>query len=122
MEDFQKSSSATDSPWFWLYLFATAALIGIILIKPKFETRQSNIESKAIARISTLEAQNAESDLDKEAPPKPDSAPRSSSRTTTVNGLIALFSILLCVGWIVFWLQNRRENAKQAESQTEKTN
>ena len=36
--------SVTDSPWFWVCLFATAALIGLAAIGPKYAKRQAQIE------------------------------------------------------------------------------
>jgi hypothetical protein len=40
----------TDSPWFWLLLFANAALVGVALIGPKYNRRQGAIERRYEAR------------------------------------------------------------------------
>ena len=40
----------TDSPWLWGLLFSLMALVGLGLIRPKFDVRQSQIESRFIGR------------------------------------------------------------------------
>ncbi len=39
-----KERPFSDSPWFWAYLFAVAALIGLALIGPKYSERQAQME------------------------------------------------------------------------------
>lgn len=36
----------TDSPWFWVELFSGMALLGILIIGPKFVQRQGQIERR----------------------------------------------------------------------------
>ena len=36
--------AATDSPWFWAMLFSCAALIGLVVIAPKFTVRHGNVQ------------------------------------------------------------------------------
>jgi hypothetical protein len=40
----------TDSPWFWLLVFANAALLGVALIGPKYNQRQGAVERRFEAR------------------------------------------------------------------------
>jgi hypothetical protein len=40
----------TDSPWFWLLVFANAALIGLAAIGPKYNRRQAAVERRYEAR------------------------------------------------------------------------
>ena len=35
-----KLPSVTESPWYWIYVFCTAALIGLVLLGPKVLERQ----------------------------------------------------------------------------------
>ena len=51
--DHQQQSSPghiTDSPWFWLLVFANVALLGAVLIAPKYSRRQLGLERKFEAR------------------------------------------------------------------------
>jgi hypothetical protein len=36
--------AVTDSPWFWAMLFACAALVGLVVIAPKYTVRHDNIQ------------------------------------------------------------------------------
>jgi len=40
----------TDSPWFWVYMFATAALALLMVSKPKLQYRQAWLERQHQAR------------------------------------------------------------------------
>ena len=40
----------TDSPWFWLLVFANAALVGVAIIGPKYNQRQGAVERRYEAR------------------------------------------------------------------------
>ena len=39
-----------DSPWLWGLMFSFMALVGLGLIRPKFDVRQSQIEGRFIGR------------------------------------------------------------------------
>ena len=41
----------TDAPWFWAYVFASAALAAILLAGPKYVLRQSQLERQYRARF-----------------------------------------------------------------------
>ena len=45
-----KRPPLTDSPWFWLYIFSTAALIALLLAQDKFGDRQTQLERRFLAR------------------------------------------------------------------------
>jgi hypothetical protein len=50
MDSDQQATSAagpiTESPWFWVLLFANVAIIGGVLIAPKYNRRQATLERK----------------------------------------------------------------------------
>ena len=52
-----------DSPWFWMYLFATAAFFALLAIGPKYDTRQAGIERQGQAR-QRIDAQAANRPMD----------------------------------------------------------
>lgn len=41
---------AVDSPWFWACLFATMALVGLLLIAPKAQVRLRQLEGRFLGR------------------------------------------------------------------------
>ena len=54
-----------DSPWLWGLMFSFMALVGLGLIRPKFDVRQSQIEGRFIGRRqSTVERWRRQSGLE----------------------------------------------------------
>jgi hypothetical protein len=49
----------SDSPWFWLLLFVNAALVGMLLIGPKYRQRQAMLERRYEARRDAGRRQSA---------------------------------------------------------------
>jgi hypothetical protein len=88
-------AAVTDSPWFWAYLFGTAALVALALAGPKFGPRQAQIEREYQGRQRA--AQNA-------AGEEPTLA--LSSADDTIIELRPLFWTLAAItmgAWLVFW-------------------
>ena len=90
----------TDSAWFWACTFCTAALIALVLMEPKYGTRQSQIEQQYQGREFSTRGQPGT-----EAP-----HPYSTPDTTLIRlrPLYWLFGVLLSVTWGLFWWQRRR--------------
>jgi hypothetical protein len=89
----------TDSPWLWVYLFGTAALIALALAVPKFGPRQAQIEREYQGR--TRAAQNLNG-------VEPDVAMSSAERTlVTLRPLFLTLAGITSLGWIVFWWTRR---------------
>ena len=44
------SRGLSDSPWFWALLFSLMALAGALLIAPKYEFRQGQVEGRFLGR------------------------------------------------------------------------
>jgi hypothetical protein len=89
----------TDSPWFWVYLFGTAALIALALISPKFGPRQAQIEREYQGRTRATQNLNGV---------EPDLAMSSAQRTlVTLRPLFLALAAITSLGWIVFWWTRR---------------
>jgi hypothetical protein len=89
------SRSFTDSPWFWVYLFSTAALIALALIGPKFGSRQAQIEREFQGRQRTAQNLNGQ-----------EPSGELSTEGQTLITLRPLFLGLATVtigAWFLFW-------------------
>ena len=85
----------TDSPWFWAYLFGTAALVALALAGPKFNLRQAQIEREFQGR------QRAAQDLNGQ---EPSVAMSAAGRTLiTLRPLFVALAVITIVAWLVFW-------------------
>ena len=86
----------TDSPWFWAYLFTTAALIALALIGPKFAARQAQIEREFQGRQRA--AQNIQGQ-------EPTGTLSTAERTlVSLRPLFFGLAVITTVVWIIFWL------------------
>lgn len=92
-----------DSPWFWVYLFAVAALIALALAGPKFGPRQAQVEREYQGRSRA--AQN----LSGTEP----NLPLSSAADTivTLRPLFLGLAALAAAAWIGLWWTRRRPQA-----------
>ena len=90
----------TDSPWFWVYMFSTAGLVALVLMNPKFGSRQAEIERKYQGRERALQNQMGQ---------EPDT--EMSTRDKTMIGLKPLYLALggaLIVAWTILWWNHFR--------------
>ena len=81
----------SESPWFWVCAFATAALVGLFVIGPKYSARQSQLERQYQAR-----------QLSGHSVTQPGGPAPLSSRTRTIISLRPLF-LLLAVVLMIAW-------------------
>ncbi|HMC11370.1 MAG TPA: hypothetical protein VKH44_08775 [Pirellulaceae bacterium] len=85
----------SDSPWFWAYLFATAALVALALIGPKFAAGQAQIEREFQGRQRA--AQNIQGQ-------EPTGNLSTAERTLiTLRPLFLALAAITTIAWIVFW-------------------
>ncbi|MFP6673605.1 MAG: hypothetical protein VB878_00875 [Pirellulaceae bacterium] len=94
------SSPISDSPWFWGYVFACGGLIALILMGPKYEARQGQLDRNNQGRIRA--AQDKAQDGIAEG-----SVAQSSERASVPSSpgisLRPLFVILWLVITVVFF-------------------
>lgn len=87
----------TDSPWFWLYVFATAGVLSLVLIGPKFGARQSQLDRQFEGRrhITQLPAD------------VPGQRPYSSAvaREQSLRPLYVILTVAVLGGWLLLWWQ-----------------
>jgi hypothetical protein len=89
----------TDSPWFWGYLFGTAALVALALAGGKYGPRQAQIEREFQGRQRA--AQNVSGQ-------EPDVALSTAQRTlVTLRPLFIALAAITAGAWLIFWRQHR---------------
>jgi hypothetical protein len=89
-----------DSPWFWTYLFATAALIALLLISHKYSLRQAQIEREYQGLQRTVQAKSGQ---------QPSVELSSAERTLiTLRPLFIGLTTMTVLAYIVFLLTCRR--------------
>jgi len=98
--------SVSESPWFWAYLFTTAALIALALIAPKFAARQAQIEREFQGR------QRAAQKISGQSP----TVPISTVQRTLISLRPLFFGLaaITTVAWIIFY--RTRMLARSADS------
>ena len=90
----------SDSPWFWLYTFATFGLVLLVIISPKFDARRVQQERQYQGRARALQQRMGE---------EPD-VPLSTTGHTwlTLRPLYVLLGGLVTVGWVTLWWKRWR--------------
>jgi hypothetical protein len=94
----------TQSPWFWVYMFCTAALIGLMLFGNKLTRRQLAVERNFQGRQRVLEQRAGESP-----------ATGLSSEGNTALSLAPLYLLLIAgfvISWIILWWQRFRRSRR----------
>src|SRR5687767_13518965 len=85
----------TDSPWFWTYLFSTAALIALALAGGKYGPRQAQIEREFQGRQRAAQNLNGQ---------EPNVGLSTAERTLiTLQPLFFALAAVTIVAWFVFW-------------------
>lgn len=99
----------TDSPWFWGYVFATAALIALALAAPKYSSRQTQLERRFLARQEG--GQTIKGNDGKSIEP-----PTKDNLILRLGPLFIICGSLLVVAWSRFWWTHfvRRRQVDQA--------
>src|SRR5690242_17935997 len=100
----------TDSPWFWAFLFSTAALLALAVIGPKFAQRQAHIEREFQGR------QRAAENLNNREPTVGLSSPGQT--LITLQPLFFALAAVTMVAWMVFWRKHRADELHQDEGGT----
>lgn len=90
----------SDSPWFWLYTFATFALVLLVLIGPKFEQRRALQERQEQGRMRAQQVRQG----------KEPTIPLSEPGRTwlTLRPLYIVLGVLIALGWGTLWWQRWR--------------
>ncbi len=90
----------TDSPWFWGYLFATAALVALFLTGPKYRVRQPQLERQFSARQS-----GGQAIAGADGPVAPST---SDDMIISLYPLYITLALVLGIAWFGLWYHRYR--------------
>lgn len=100
----------TDSPWFWAYLFATAALVALFLAGPKYRVRQPQLERQFSARQSGGQAVAGA-----QGPVAPST---SEQMIISLYPLYVVLALVLTVAWSGLWYHRYRIRRTRKRNRT----
>jgi hypothetical protein len=104
----QRRPSVTDSPWFWVVVFAAAGLVAIWIISGQYAKRQRRLEmqyqaAQEIARRQVMgEAKARPQGLEGEAPP-----PATGELIIPLWPLVVVFTLVLAGAATMLWREAR---------------
>lgn len=105
-----------DSAWFWLALFGTVAVVGLVVVNHKYSARQMRLELRYQNRLDTQarrEAVQAGEPVTEERTTQPISA-RAPQPRAQLEPLVALFGLIAVVGYVGLGMAWRKHTAEQA--------
>jgi hypothetical protein len=111
-----------ESPWFWLLVFSTMALVAVLLIGPKFMRRQARLEQKLEGRV------RAQQEFDLEAPAPLGERGGGENDLVTVGPLAGFLGVLAAVAWFQWtrersrWVAERRAALAKSISESPEHN
>lgn len=106
-----------DSPWFWLALFSTVALVALVAVHQKYSKRQLRLEARYENRLKA-QAARAEGSISEDGPQPvelPVSARRAAPKATLIP-LLALFGVGALAGYTGLILAFRRHQQQGRET------
>ena len=95
-----RKSAATESPWFWGYLFGMFALVALSFAGPKFRARQAQLEQQFQGRQRVVLTQNGSEAEVKLSTPE--------NTIITLWPLYAGLSTATVIAWVVYWWTRRQ--------------
>ncbi len=101
----ERRAPITDSPWFWAYLFATGALLALLLAGPKYAWRQTQIERQYTARQMAGQTRVGERG--------PAAASTEARPIVSLRPLYGLLGVAIIAAWIGLWATRLRINGRR---------
>ena len=93
-------SAVTDSPWFWVLLFALMALVLLVAIGRKYERRQANIERNYQGRSRVAERVTREGENNLPQTERIEEQDAQREYATPGNQLIPVWPLAILLGLI----------------------
>ncbi len=96
-----KRKPITESPWYWFYLFATTGLIFLVVMSPKFSSRQAQVERQGQGRQRAIQQQLGQT-------PTTEMSTSDNTRVT-LRPLYWILGGVLVVAWVGLWWSRFRQ-------------
>lgn len=105
-----------DSPWFWVALFGSVAVVALAIVGQKYARRQARIEARWQNRIQTqnersLRQSGQANSAETVAPAISDQTPQPRA---SLVPLLLLFSMVAIAGYLGFFISLMRHQRRQA--------
>ncbi len=98
-----KRTSLSESPWFWVHLFAVGALVALMLINKKADEVQAQRDGNFTRRQQSLEQHANESPIVENSTDVSNLEPDEEEQLISFTPFYALFGIIAIVAWILLW-------------------
>ncbi len=95
-----RNSKATDSPWFWAYLFGMFALVALSFAGPKFRARQAQLEQQFQGHERAAQIRSGQEPSVELSTP--------DNTIITLWPLYAGLSAATVIAWVVYWRTSRQ--------------
>ena len=102
--DSQPRDRLVDSPWFWLCLFASVAVMGLVAIGPKYRQREARIETQLRMRDHLARGDQSIANSTDEAEP---AVATEEDLIRSTGPLIWILSGAVAVGWGLLFYSRR---------------
>ena len=105
----------TDSPWYWLGLFGTAALVALVVIGPKFQRRQQRLELQSDVREQVWRERVEEPVPDAAVEEKSEAGDALAAREArnVLWPVIAIVFVATCLAWGKLYLERTKRPASR---------
>ncbi len=93
-----------DSPWFWICLFASVAVMGLVAIGPKYRQREARLETQLRMRDHLARGNHTTNSVDDAENTPSAEAGGDSELLKTTGPLIWILAIVVAGAWgVLIW-------------------
>jgi hypothetical protein len=105
--DPRRSSSPTDSPWFWLMMFSAVGLVALVAMLPKYGRRQGRLELKYHAEQEIARRQPGEVPGSGASRDGAEAPPPAGQRIVTLWPIGLVLTLVSAISAAMYWRSRR---------------
>ena len=103
----------TDSPWFWVYAFATTGLVLMVFAGPKWIARQARLDQRAEGIRWSMSDSDSMGPETQEGDTVSNAMEAKKRWLQQLQILVSFMALTLAVAWVGFFVQRRRCSVKE---------